>query len=235
MRGFLDQGYRVVKMKIGGADLAEDLRRASRPSSRSSTATGPAWPSTSTARFDLDTALEYGRAIEPYGLFWYEEVGDPLDYRLNAILSEHYRGPIATGENLFSLQDARNLHPLRRHAPGPRLHPGRPGAELRPDRVPAHPGDARASTAGPRVAASRTAGTSSPCTSPPHSSSAATSPTRASSSPPAASPTTPSSRTATSGSPRPPASGSRPRPPSTRCCATCTRERGSQNFRKEPS
>ena len=59
--------------------------------------------------FDLDTALEYGRAIDPYGLFWYEEVGDPLDYRLNATLSEHYRGPIATGENLFSLQDARNL------------------------------------------------------------------------------------------------------------------------------
>src|SRR6185436_7665351 len=51
----------------------------------------------------------YGRAIEPYGLFWYEEVGDPLDYRLNAILSENYRGPIATGENLFSVQDARNL------------------------------------------------------------------------------------------------------------------------------
>ena len=31
-------------------------------------------------RFDLDTALEYGKAIEHYGLFWYEEVGDPLDY-----------------------------------------------------------------------------------------------------------------------------------------------------------
>ena len=60
-------------------------------------------------RFDLDTALAYGRAIDPYGLFWYEEVGDPLDYRLNATLAEHYRGPIATGENLFSLQDARNL------------------------------------------------------------------------------------------------------------------------------
>ena len=40
-------------------------------------------------RFDLQTALDYGQAIEPYGLFWYEEVGDPLDYRLNAILSEN--------------------------------------------------------------------------------------------------------------------------------------------------
>lgn len=42
-------------------------------------------------RFDLTTALEYGRAIEPYRLFWYEEVGDPLDCRLNAVLAEHYR------------------------------------------------------------------------------------------------------------------------------------------------
>ncbi|MFI0085750.1 enolase C-terminal domain-like protein [Streptomyces bobili] len=60
-------------------------------------------------RFDLNTALEYGRAIEPYGLFWYEEIGDPLDYHLNATVAEHYTGSIATGENLFSLQDARNL------------------------------------------------------------------------------------------------------------------------------
>jgi hypothetical protein len=36
-------------------------------------------------------ALEYGRAIEPYGLFWCEEVGDPLDYRFNATLAEPQR------------------------------------------------------------------------------------------------------------------------------------------------
>ena len=27
MRGYRDQGYRIVKMKIGGADLAMDLKR----------------------------------------------------------------------------------------------------------------------------------------------------------------------------------------------------------------
>ena len=108
MRRFLDQGYSVVKMKIGGADLAEDLRRIDAvidvldgDASRLAVDVN--------GRFDLATALAYGKAIEPYGLFWYEEVGDPLDYQLNATLSEHYRGPIATGENLFSLQDARNL------------------------------------------------------------------------------------------------------------------------------
>src|SRR5207247_7561792 len=38
-----------------------------------------------------------------------EEPGDPLDYELQAKLADHYPGPMATGENLFSVQDARNL------------------------------------------------------------------------------------------------------------------------------
>jgi L-alanine-DL-glutamate epimerase-like enolase superfamily enzyme len=60
-------------------------------------------------RFDLAQAIEYGRVLEPYGLLWYEEAGDPLDYALQAELSKRYQGTMATGENLFSLQDARNL------------------------------------------------------------------------------------------------------------------------------
>ncbi|KIQ17509.1 mandelate racemase/muconate lactonizing enzyme family protein [Rhodococcus sp. MEB064] len=108
MRGFLDMGYHVVKMKIGGADLAEDLRRIDAVLEVLD-GDGSRLAVDVNGRFDLATALEYGAAIEPYGLFWYEEVGDPLDYRLNAVLSEHYSGRIATGENLFSLQDARNL------------------------------------------------------------------------------------------------------------------------------
>ncbi|MDT0318988.1 mandelate racemase/muconate lactonizing enzyme family protein [Streptomyces millisiae] len=108
MRGFLDLGYEVVKMKIGGADLAEDLRRIEAVIDVLG-GDGSRLAVDVNGRFDLATALEYGRAIEPYGLFWYEEIGDPLDYRLNATVAEHYPGPIATGENLFSLQDARNL------------------------------------------------------------------------------------------------------------------------------
>lgn len=41
--------------------------------------------------------------------FWYEEAGDPLDYALQAELAEAYEKSLATGENLFSMQDARNL------------------------------------------------------------------------------------------------------------------------------
>ncbi|NKY99712.1 enolase C-terminal domain-like protein [Nocardiopsis alborubida] len=108
MRGFLDAGYEIVKMKIGGADLAEDLRRIEAVIDVLD-GDGSRLMVDVNGKFDLRTALEYGQAIDQYGLFWYEEVGDPLDYGLNATLSENYRNPIATGENLFSLQDARNL------------------------------------------------------------------------------------------------------------------------------
>lgn len=108
IRSFLDRGYHTVKIKIGGAALAEDLARIEAVLEVLG-GEGPRLMVDVNGRFDLPTALEYGRAIEPYSLFWYEEVGDPLDYALNATLSEHYPNPIATGENLFSVQDARNL------------------------------------------------------------------------------------------------------------------------------
>ena len=60
-------------------------------------------------RFDLATATRYARALEPYDLKWYEEPGDPLDFDLNREVGLASSTPIATGENLFSMQDARNL------------------------------------------------------------------------------------------------------------------------------
>ncbi len=107
MRRYQQQGYRVVKMKLGGAPLAEDLRRIE--AVLDVVGTGENLAVDPNGRFDLPTALEYAKAIAPYGLFWYEEPGDPLDFALHAEVAEHYEGPIATGENLFSLQDVRNL------------------------------------------------------------------------------------------------------------------------------
>ena len=60
-------------------------------------------------RFDLETAIAYAKMLRDYPLFWYEEAGDPLDYALQAALADFYPAPMATGENLFSHQDARNL------------------------------------------------------------------------------------------------------------------------------
>ena len=107
MQSYIDRGYTVVKMKIGGAPLAEDRRRIETvlrllPSDAKLAVDA-------NGRFDVDTAVAYAKALREYDLFWYEDAGDPLDYELQAKLAEHYPGPMATGENLFSMQDARNL------------------------------------------------------------------------------------------------------------------------------
>jgi len=60
-------------------------------------------------RFDLETAKVYAGALKSYGLRWYEEPLDPLNYASHALLTQEYDGSVATGENLFSHQDVRNL------------------------------------------------------------------------------------------------------------------------------
>ena len=107
MRGYLDRGYETVKMKVGGAPLAEDIARIE--GVLKVVGDGSHLCVDANGRFDLETALAFGEAIAPYGLRWYEEAGDPLDYALQAELSRVYPGVMATGENLFSMPDARNL------------------------------------------------------------------------------------------------------------------------------
>jgi len=107
MRSYRDRGYKVVKMKIGAAPLAEDLRRID--AVLEIVGEGANLCVDANGRFDLETSIAYAEALKPYGLFWYEEAGDPLDYALQAEVAKHYDRPMATGENLFSHQDARNL------------------------------------------------------------------------------------------------------------------------------
>ena len=107
MKSYTQRGYNVVKMKIGGASLGEDIRRIE--SVLKVLGPGQRLAVDANGRFDLKTAIEYARAISSYNLFWYEEAGDPLDFDLQAALADHYPNSMATGENLFSMQDARNL------------------------------------------------------------------------------------------------------------------------------
>ena len=108
MRRYLESGYTLVKMKIGGASLDEDRARieAVLPLLGGD---GARLAVDANGRFDVEEALRYGEMLAPYGLAWYEEPGDPLDFSLNAAVAAAYPAPIATGENLLSLQDARNL------------------------------------------------------------------------------------------------------------------------------
>lgn len=107
IRHYRDLGYSCVKIKIGGVPLAEDLARIE--AVLRIVGEGRNLAVDANGRFSLDEAIAYADALQPYGLRWYEEPLDPLDYQAHAILVERYGPALATGENLFSVHDARNL------------------------------------------------------------------------------------------------------------------------------
>ncbi|MEZ5909366.1 MAG: enolase C-terminal domain-like protein [Hyphomicrobiaceae bacterium] len=107
MRGYQEQGYTVVKMKVGGADITTDCRRIE--AVLDVVGSGDNLAVDANGRFSLKEAIAFARAVVDYKLFWYEEAGDPLDYHLNAALAAEYPHAIATGENLFSAIDGANL------------------------------------------------------------------------------------------------------------------------------
>ncbi len=107
MKSYLDKGYNVIKMKIGGASLSDDCNRIE--SVMKILGKNAKLAVDANGKFSLETAIEYGNELTKYDLFWYEEPGDPLDFYLHSELSKKYKKPLATGENLFSLQDAQNL------------------------------------------------------------------------------------------------------------------------------
>src|SRR3954465_10978005 len=68
MRGYLDRGYNVVKMKIGGADIEDDrarieavLKEIGKDAQLAVDANG---------RFDLETGIAYAKMLRDYPLFW---------------------------------------------------------------------------------------------------------------------------------------------------------------------
>ena len=107
MRRHLGAGYTMVKMKVGGLPLDEDLRRLE--AVLEVVGSGTHLAVDANCKFDRAEALRYARALAPFKLRWFEEPCDPLDFALFAEIAMHYEPPLATGENLYSTQDVENL------------------------------------------------------------------------------------------------------------------------------
>ena len=106
MRRHLDAGYTMVKMKVGGAPLAEDCRRIEAVKS----VLGDAKLAVdANGKFDRAESLAYAEALAPFGLRWFEEPCHPLDFALYAEIAAAYDGPLAAGENLYSTEDVQNF------------------------------------------------------------------------------------------------------------------------------
>ena len=107
LEGYLESGFQSVKIKIGGASLEEDLKRIDVAITTVGSSDRVAVDAN--CRFDKEEALEWGSAIEDLNLRWYEEPVDPLDFAALNQLAANYQRPLATGENLFSVEDVQNL------------------------------------------------------------------------------------------------------------------------------
>jgi D(-)-tartrate dehydratase len=107
MRRHLDAGYTMVKMKVGGLPLADDVRRVE--AVKRILPAGAQLAVDANSKFGRDEALAYAEALAPFELRWFEEPCDPLDFALLAEIASRYAPPLSTGENLFSTQDVENL------------------------------------------------------------------------------------------------------------------------------
>ena len=107
MRRHLDAGYTMVKMKVGGMPLADDLKRVE--AVKSILPKGGELSVDANCKFGRDEALSYARGLKPFALRWFEEPCDPLDFALLAEIAGVYDPPLASGECLYSTQDVENL------------------------------------------------------------------------------------------------------------------------------
>ncbi len=107
IRRATQRGYRHFKIKIGGLSIVDDIKRVE-------AVLGLLEPTMTLAvdgngTFSLEKAVGYAKALAAHPIRWIEEPVHPLDYELHRALAECCDVPLATGENLFSADDARNL------------------------------------------------------------------------------------------------------------------------------
>lgn len=100
-------GFNRIKIKIGGADLDADRRRIETVLARLPTDAGLAVDAMNA--YGPGSAQAAARALSGYGLWWFEDICDPLDFETLADVAASYPSPIAAGEALFSPQEARLL------------------------------------------------------------------------------------------------------------------------------
>jgi L-alanine-DL-glutamate epimerase-like enolase superfamily enzyme len=106
VRRAVDAGYRCVKIKVAG-EVEQDLRRLERAAAALDP--GALWAVDANCALAPSSAEAWFDAMAPFKLAWIEEPAPPLDFELNRKYAVMTPAPLATGENLFSFDDARNL------------------------------------------------------------------------------------------------------------------------------
>jgi D-galactarolactone cycloisomerase len=107
MEGYVSEGFRAVKMKIGGESMEVDVERVRAVRE----AIGPKIQLMIDAnnRWTAPDAIRFGRLAEKYNPFWFEEPVEPDDFAGCAEVRRKQNIPVAAGENEFTRWGARDL------------------------------------------------------------------------------------------------------------------------------
>ena len=103
IRGYLDSGANGVKIKVGRANLDEDVERIR--AVRALVGRDVTFMVDANYSMTVDQAIRAARAFAPYDLLWFEEPTLPDDYRGYATIAEATGMPLAMGENLHTIQE----------------------------------------------------------------------------------------------------------------------------------
>jgi D(-)-tartrate dehydratase len=109
VRRFAELGFTHAKIKIGSLGLSQDQKRIETaakqlPDGAAHLAVDAIYA------YDAKTAPAAASMLAPFGLWWFEDMCDPLDLETQARVVANYPGPVAAGEALFSLAEAKLLH-----------------------------------------------------------------------------------------------------------------------------
>jgi L-alanine-DL-glutamate epimerase-like enolase superfamily enzyme len=103
VRGYLDQGFDAVKIKVGRDDLAEDVARVR--AVRELIGGDVTFMVDANYALSVEQAIAAARAFEPFDLLWFEEPIIPDDYAGYARVAEATGMPLAMGENLHTIHE----------------------------------------------------------------------------------------------------------------------------------
>jgi len=107
MEGYVDEGFSVVKMKVAGARLSEDVERVAAVRKALGDDIGIMLDANNGLK--AYEAIRLGRAVEQYRPYWFEEPVMPDDFEGCAEVRRALDMPIVAGENEFTRWGARDL------------------------------------------------------------------------------------------------------------------------------
>lgn len=103
VRGYLSQGARGVKIKIGQPHLTDDISRIA--AVRDLIGPDVTFMVDANYALSVDRAIEAARAMAPYDILWFEEPTSPDNYLGYADIAAHGGIPLAMGENLHIIDE----------------------------------------------------------------------------------------------------------------------------------